>query len=372
MQTVSLDFVRACFAGSKRVLSKVDIRDPGGAVLYTATEEIEGSVTDDSTQSVRRSGKVSFVDVQGVLTPNSADSLLAPLGNEVAMYRGFRFPDGTEEYCPMGVMGIGDYQIDFRTISCNLYDRAERIARARWTYPFSVYKGQDLGVAINAILYDRWPDCPAVVSYVTATLTASGTYLPDAEGDDPWTSAQALAAAHGAVLYFDATGTPIVNAIPDPTKNPDVIAFERGPQGVVIKPVRGANNQATYSGVVVRGESTDGTIPISSTLWDTDPTSPTYYAGKYGMVPYFFASQYITTQLQADSVAYAFLPRVTGILEDCSWDQLTFPQLESGDIITATDDVVGLEGKYSISSLVSPLGVGHQSAVLRSRPLWTG
>ena len=375
MQAVSDAFATAARANSKTSVVKVEFQDGSGNSLYTATEQIDGSVTDDVSQAVRRSGDVTFTDYARNLSPDDVSDLVVPVGNEIAISRGFLI-DGVAQYCQLGQLGIGNYKVSSDggglKVSVGLYDRSVRIQRSRWTYPYTIYKGSSLATSVEQVLQNRWPDCPGLNASFSAILTASGTYIADADSD-PWRDMQDLVASYGGVLYFDAEGIPTMTTPTDPTRDPSVLSFVRGEEGVITSVERTADNATTYSGVVITGESTDATIPISSIRWDDNPASPTYYLGKYGTVPYFFSSQFITTQIQADGVAETFLPRVTGVLEDCNWEQLVLPQMESSDVIEATDPVAGLIGKYSLTSLKIPLRVGTaMSATVKSRPLWTG
>lgn len=386
-------------AKSHRAISRIDVCEPSGTVLWSSTGTLDGAVTEDSSRAVRRACGASFIDTTGALSPTDADDLLAPLGNELRFYRGVLYRSATatvsdaytdvyddiygggaggtivgyhDEWVPLGVLGIARPSVSSEsggvTVSVEGYDRAVRIQRARFTDTYTIAKGADLAAALDALLQSRWPDCPTLVSEVpTETLTHRAVYEPEA---DPWQAAQDLATAYGAELLFDETGVPRLRDIPSATTGDVVATYTRGETNVILTADRQLDSEKTYSGVIVRGESTSAAAPAYGEAWDDDPASPTYYLGKFGAVPYFKTSSHITTNAQALATAARLLPRFSGVLEDAEWDQVPNPALQAGDVVKIVDTRLGFDGTFSLDSVATPLRPsGSQHLVARSRRL---
>ena len=397
MYPVSAGFAEA-IAKSNRSIARIDICDPSGTVLLSSTGTVDGSVTEDSSRAIRRTATATFVDATGALTPTAADDLLAPLGNEMRLYRGVLYQSVTatvsdvyddvyddlyggvggtvtgyvDEWVPLGVFAIARPRVSSEsggvTVTVDGYDRARRIQRARFTDTYTIASGTNLAAAIDTLLSGRWADCPNLASQVTAvTLTHRGVYEAEA---DPWAAAQDLATAYGAELFFNETGIPTLRPIPDATTANSVATYTRGETNVIINADRALDDENTYSGVIVRGESTSATVPAYGEAWDDDPNSPTYRYGKFGEVPYFYTSPYITTDAKALTTAAALLTKHTGVLEDAEWEQVPNPALQCGDVVSIVDDQLGFDGTFSLDVVTTPLRPsGAQRCVARSRRL---
>jgi hypothetical protein len=124
--------------------------------------------------------------------------------------------------------------------------------------------------------------------------------------------------------------------------------------------------------VVVTPADTDGTAPFAPVaVADTDTASPTYAAGVFGRVPYFYASPLITTTAQATLAGKSILRRVTGMAAGLDVTSVVNPALEPGDVIEVllparVGDVPKVE-RHLIDTLTIPLtNDGTQALQTRS------
>lgn len=380
---VTPEFAAQAKAKTQRSLARVDITSPSGTVLYSSIATVSGEVTEDSSRAVRRSCVITFVDKDGTLTVDDADDLLAPLGNEMRVYKGLIIPtvtdvlsdayddvyddvygdtigayaDVADEWVPLGVFGISRPKVSSRdggvTISVEGYDRARRIQRAKLTDSYRIANGTDLDAAIAYWLINRWSDVPNLVTTAPpSTLTHKAVF--DVE-TDPWQAMQELAEAHGSELYFNEEGIPVRRLIPDPTNQAPVASYQRDMTGLITELERVLDDEDTYSGVIVTGESTSAATPVRAVAWDNDSTSPTWVSGKFGQVPFFYTSPHITTSALAVSTAAALLPRYSGFVETAEWEQVPNAALQAGDLVEATDARLGLSGFFSLESVTTGL-----------------
>lgn len=395
---VSTEFAAESQTVYQRALARIDVTSPTGEVLYTAIRTVSGDATEDATRAIRRTCNATFVDRDGDLNPRDANDLLAPLGNELRLYRGLFIPTSTalysdvyddiyddvygellgaysgvsDEWVPLGVFGISRPTISSKdggvTISVTGYDRARRIQRARLSETYTIAAGADLDTAIGVLLINRWSSCPNLVA-LAPPVTLTHRVIFDVE-TDPWDGLRTLCEAHGTQLDFDCYGVPTRKVIPDPTLQVPVATYTRDMNGLMTDLERTLDDEETYSGVTVTGESTSGTAPVRSSVWDDDPLSPTWRLGKFGQVPYFYTSPLITTAAQALKTATAMLPKHTGVLESAEWGQIPNAALQADDVVAATDDQLGLSGQFSLESVTTDLRPSMEQRVrTRARQL---
>lgn len=358
MLSVSAAFTSALSA-SHTVASRADVCTTAGQVLATL-DVVGGSVTADETAAVRRTCSATIIDRAGTLVPYTAGDLLHPAsGNELRLYRGVRYADGTEETVPLGVFRLSRPRIsdsvDGLTIDVQGYDRAKRIQRSRWVDPYMIPSGTNVATAVQALLDDRWG--PGLTySLMTTTRTTPAVTFGVERDNDPWKDAQSLAAAIGAELFFGPAGQVVMRPIPDAATSPPVASFVEGAGSTMVSVTRDLDEDRTYNGVIVVGEGTGTPVPVRYDAWDANPYSPTYYLGPYGKVPYFLTSSLITTQAQAQEAAEGQLRRVLGTFEQVTVEAIPQPALEPGDVVRITRARSVIDGLNVIARTTCPLG----------------
>jgi hypothetical protein len=129
---------------------------------------------------------------------------------------------------------------------------------------------------------------------------------------------------------------------------------DAGETGVLVEGSQDTSRESTYNGVVAVGERTDNFAPYSATVTDDNPSSPTYWLGPYGQVPYFYTSASITTLTQAQSAATGLLARTKGLTRQVSLSSVPNPALDAGDVIQVVFPDASYE-RHVVDSLSIPL-----------------
>ncbi|CAB4218266.1 hypothetical protein UFOVP1608_18 [uncultured Caudovirales phage] len=348
-------------------------------------------------------GDVVTVSVDEGIVPDDAFDILAPFGNEIRLWRGatvnklrsdtYADISGStytilastyatygvlaqavtayteDELIPLGVFLLTNVEIEAGdggvSIQASGSDRSVRISRARWTQPYTIAAGTDLGTAIQNLLTDRWIDVPCRFSATTETINKAvfGTETDN----DPWRDAQGIAKSAGYDLYFDADGYAVLTAIRDAASASPNAVYAENEEAMVLKLNRSLSNEQTYNGVIVTAEGTEVSDTFREEAWDDDLSSPTYRYGKFGQVPFFYSSPLITTSAQAQSAASGLLAAKKGATENVAWSQIVDPSLDAADVVAVTNADAKVDRLMVIDRLTIPLdAAGTMSAVART------
>jgi hypothetical protein len=179
-----------------------------------------------------------------------------------------------------------------------------------------------------------------------------------------WEAMKDIANAFDYELFFNAEGYLVMREYLDPTSAPIVYTFATGPlEGNLVSYGKTVNDNRIYNKIVVTGEASDAEIiPVSAIATNTSPTSPTSIA-KIGERVFQYTSAFITTTLQAQTVADSFL-KIHALEEfDLNFAAIALPWLEVGEIIEFIDPrpAAGQPTRFLLSSLNLPLGLEAMS-----------
>lgn len=290
-----------------------------------------GSVTVDGTSQVRRAATITIADP--TLWPANPLDMLSPLGSELSIEYGIVIPGLPTEWIPLIRGGISKAA---RTIpvdssggvTLSIVDRSARVAEDRLLAPMQVGGGSTTVVqAITTLVQDAFP------AVVVVDLTGSSAIAPVLDIDkDRWAAVEQLADSIAAEAFFDQRGQLVVR--PQPTlADPTVWVVATGDGGVMVKRSDQQTRDLVYNAVVASGARTDGTPPVTVTVTDSDPSSPTYWGGPFGKKARFYASPLLLTTLQATSAGQALLERVKGMQASVDLEALCNPGLEAGDVV---------------------------------------
>ena len=310
-----------------------------------------GSVACDGT----RGGALRSLSL--TVTPDEAAfGWLATAGAEIVVARGLVVA-GAAELVPLGVFVL-DADLEEAadgTITVSAADRSQRISRARWTDPYTVPAGSNVGTALADLLRTCWPDCPVgtTLSVIDKTTGAKVAYL-DGSDSDPWKDARSLAASAGYDLYFDPEGDVQVRETPDPESDPVCATYYAGDAAIVLGKTRSARLTRLYNGVIVTAEGSGVGVPKRGEAWDDDPNSPTYRDGPMGQVPLFYSSPLLASQDDVDTAAETMLARVKRPIEQTSFELVPNPAHEAFDVVELVD-AGGTARRYMLDVVTVPL-----------------
>lgn len=350
MITTSLQF-QAALNASHQMVTGVEVTFNG------ILQQVDLAVTDGevtiSNELIRRSANITVVDPTGALTPAATNDLIMPLGTEITLYRGIKFPDNTIETVRLGIFGIDDVQIEDSganmSLRIDLFDRAKKVQRADFTSDYTIPSGTNYVDAIRNILIDGFPQIQ--INFPVLTDTTPNIIFQ--HNTDRWKAAVDMATDIGYDLFFDNNGVCIMRFALRPVW--PIALFTEGETGNLLDIRKRYNRDGIYSHVIVSGETTDNTVPVRAEAVDNDPQSPTYYLGPFGDVPYFYTSQLITTTQQAQATALGLLSRVSGILEGLEFNALPNPALDVSDIINVKRALSKVDANYGVEKISLPL-----------------
>lgn len=338
-------------AAVQRATARAVIYDNGvqAATLYPTG----GSVTVDANRGVRRDCTITLADVDGSLTPRTAGAALTPFGNEVKLWRGLVYDDGTTEEVPLGVFVITAVDVaDDGSITVTGVDRSARIAWNRWTSAYTL-TSQDLSTSLDDLLSDRWPSVET--NFDPLNLSIKTTTFEGGDSSDPWASAQSIASQFALDLAFDADGHARLQRLPNLSTATAAATYAATSSSTLVSVGRSLSSEGTYNGVVVVVEGSDTTAPFQAVAWNTDPSSPTYWLGKFGQRPRFFSSPLVTTKDDAQDAADTMLQYALGLSERVAFNIVPDASLDVWDVVSITNTTTGTSGDFMIEALTVPL-----------------
>ena len=356
---------RAALPYSHRIYEYADVVTPGGETIQLRITQ--GSVTVDRSAQYRRSCTMVCFDPTGTLTPSNAESVVSPFGSRILPYQGILYQDGTSEVYPLGDFYISNVTVtqanpannQGTSIAITAYDKSRRISRNKFLSTYSIAQGTKVVNAITTLVSMTFPDAQFDSITHGMTLPYPLTY---AVGDDPWKAITDLAVSIGCVVYFDANGKCVI-APPTDVNAPGspVWTYIEGPGCTMTDVDVVYDDGALYNGVTVVGatpaNSASGTPPVQATVWDMDPTSPTYRYGPYGQVPMVVNDTTITTVADAQASAASLLNGQLGLTTQTNvqtWAANT--ALEVDDVVQVERASVKATGLYIVDAMTIPMG----------------
>lgn len=301
----------------------------GVAPTGTELEVVDGNVRADASSDVRTSVELTVSGYQ--LWPHEPTDLLAPYGNELFVERGINYGNGTIEIVSLGYFRINQTDQDEGpngVIHLSAADRMIGIIESRLPFPIQFEAGTTVEEIFDTLILDVYPN--ATIEY---DFTASGSTLNTMQiaEEDRYGFLRDVAKSRGKIMYWDYAGVLRVESPPDP--GTPVYTINAGRGGTMVQLSRSLTRQQVYNGVVARGDTpTDDAQPIALVV-DNNPLSPTYWNGRFGKVPRFYYSSFITTTAQATSAATAILQRAIGLPYSIDLQAVPNPALEPFDSI---------------------------------------
>jgi len=333
MYPASAEF-KAALRDNHVVVSKAEIWSGDQKLLDL--DIASGSVTASSNSAIRRVCSVELFasrDIDNVV-PDSAFDFLSPFGNELRLYRGIKFVNGTIEYVPLGIFVMTEISIDDTNegvrISIQGEDRSILVSRNKWLAPYQMVNSP-LHTSIQALLQNRNPD--VICSFPTTNVTISQVVLGTDRQNDPWKDAVYLCQIVGFDLYFDVNGIATMTQFPTLDSGAIVASYVENENTTTTNLNRTISTKETYNGVVYTVEGSNIGTPLRIEVWDEDTTSPTYRYGPFGSVPIFYETSAIATQTEAIQAATALLNRYIGAQESVSFSSIVDPTLDVNDVI---------------------------------------
>jgi hypothetical protein len=326
---------RQALAASHERYFLVEVLDGAGNVLPIPADRtapdgglifMGGTVSASLTNRTTRQCDLTLDEA---LYPTFPGAILAPYGNRLRIWAGIKFAEGTVY---RWVIFTGRIQDDVNSadgrVTIGAADRANEVVEAQFLAP------ENSSVGIN--VYNQFQD-------LTPSLTMPQlTWESDRAG-----ALDEMATSVGMYWYALANGDFVLRRYPFATAAPSVLTLSDGTGGTVnAAPSRGRQN--IYNSVTVTGERADGSTPVYALAQDTNPASPTYVLGNFGLRHTTLSLR--TPQSQGDALGAAqdYLRSSIALTEAWTWGQPMDAALELGDVVT-----LNARGESGIIQVVS-------------------
>lgn len=319
---------KASVHGSHVATAKIDAYY-SGSLIQSGLDAVDGSVTVDSGQAVRRTFTSTLADQAQFPGVGVYNSPFAPYGTRHYVYRGVVYPQGVTEWCPLGVFRIDRVSspVEPGLITVNGADLSQAVVDSRFLAPTTSVTTNTVPTEIARLI--RGSSLGG--SQAVRDLTGSGASTPAVTWDrDRWQAIQELALTIGAEVIFGPDGTAIIRPVPQVT---DPIQWAVNVTDIVITGTRTLDRAEVYNIVVATGERTDNVAPVRAVSQDTNSSSATYVSGPYGSVPVFYSSPLLTTTSAAQKAADTILARVRGLSRQVTFECVPDPSIEAGDVM---------------------------------------
>ena len=319
--------------------------------------------SENETQSPRRAGSLTL-ESQGLqrdgLIPQTIGDLLHPLsGNEIRIFQGYAWSDGTSEVVPCGVYRISKPTItddDTKTeIVITLNDRASEVSRRSWVSPYVISGAPTIDQAILAGMESIWPGLTYNLEPSTNTIdditfgTQGYGATANTSAQDPMADFIGLCTPFNMELFFDESGIVVLRTIPVPTTVAVGLVFQEGVTCTMAEAAREFDETMAYNGVVATSTAPGVEFPVQETAWITDPDNP-FNPDNYGAeVPYFYSSPYIITDADAIAAAMSQLQIIMTAYDLVSFSAVMNASLKCGDGVRIIRARLGLDNAYCVT-----------------------
>ncbi|MBM0274139.1 DUF5047 domain-containing protein [Micromonospora tarensis] len=331
MRPVSERFLDAIRGSHEAVFSATVVAPGQTGVAPTGTDITiaDGDVTLDGTAQVRSTLELT---TSGTLWPVRATDLLAPYGNEVFVRRGIRYTIGLTEWVSLGYYRIDSTEQDdapdgpIRVLG---QDRMAGIVEGRLTAPRQFAASTTRGALLSALITEIYP---------WATIEWDSTGVRDAAigrqilvEEDRYAACAELVKSVGRIWWWDHRGVLVVRTPPLSTE--PVWEASHGQLGVLLDLGRRLTRVGAHNGVIASGEGADTAAPARALVVDATRDSPTQWGGRFGKVPRFYSSPFITTDGQAWTAAASLLMAELGLPYSVDFEAVPNPALEPFDTV---------------------------------------
>lgn len=301
----------------------------GGVVVEQSLPIVHGSasITVDGGSDVRR--KLDLEVADPALRPSAWTDLLAPAGTELVATCGWRYPDGTTELVPVGVFRIEEPTTAFGgVVQVSGVDRSKLIADDRFLLPAQTITSNLVVTEIARIIHASLAS--AVVRDDTDDTTVCKSTSWE-QGSSPWQAVKELALSIGAEVAADAAGVFVIRRVPRPT-DPVVWDVGVGESGIVVSGSEAMTREGVHNAWTVRSDTATGATPVQATVYDLDPSSPTYWAGDFGHRPGTYSSPLLDSVAACQAAGTTLLARSTAPARQVSARVVPNPAWDYGDV----------------------------------------
>ncbi len=330
---------RQALCASHEPIVRVEIWRAGSLLLPDMVIN-NGNVTATLTSRVSR--------IASVLSPGYLYDVVSPFSDVMRAYRGLRLGDGTPVEWEVfrgrvGATGLTeDGQLEFES-----EDLAGAVIANGFTVPENSTVGANVRDEMYRIIADRLPGALFGVSDEYTQRVPAMTWE-----HDPGQALDEMGTAIGSFWYPLANGRFVVRRVPWTVNIPPVLTLEDGEGGFLLSSAARKDRSRVFNQVTVTGERLDGSAPVYYTASDTDPTSPTYIYGPFGIQNRLINLNTPDNVDAARGAAFDYLRRSTALTESWSFTCPVDGSMELGDVFT-----LKAQGHIAMRQVVTTIGI---------------
>jgi hypothetical protein len=286
---------------------------------------LQGSISASLNSRVTRRLSATFPKY---LTPVDNDGLLTPFGNQIIVRAGVYGYGGPNHLWTVFRGRIADVDVDSDRVQVRADDLAAELTNSFLEVPRNSNTGQ--------LVITEWQDLVRE-AYPAAEFGVSDD-LPERVPKMTWSDSRAAAAdsiaqAAGAFWYTLGDGSFVLRQIPWTVAQTPLLIWESSVDGVLVDGSYTLSREQVYNKITVVGEAADGSPPVSATVFDNEPTSPTYLYGPFGEKGRRIISNATTNNGATFQLAERYLRRGKALTRTWQASIITDAALELGDCV---------------------------------------
>lgn len=359
---------RNVLSGPHRRYIRIEVWSGSGAQL-AVSERFEGApegglVLGTGTLTATLNSRVSRTLTIGVpwdLYPVNETDLLTPFGNELRVFYGIRFADGSSPYVwPVFRGRIQEVTQNPFACTVSASDRAADVIDHGFVSPMNSQPINTINDEFERLILDAIPNANF------GTSDSFGKFVEPLTWEfDRGSALDEMARSVGALWYPLAAGEFVIRRYPWTVAAAPVVTWSDQAGGTVLDWNARRSRGSIYNTVTVTGERLNGDTPVHATAADTVPGSPTNVNGNFGVRSALERLQNPATQGGAQSAADALLRTYVSPVEEWTLQVIPDGALELGDI-----GIVQVNGRSVIqvvTSMTLPLDLsGNMTVSTRS------
>jgi len=286
---------------------------------------LSGSVRATLTSRVARTLSLTVSDK---FYPYEATDLLNPYTTQLRAFRGVRYGAGDVDEFPVFVGAVETLTLPANgTTTITAVDRSGDVVLAGFPNPQQAQVGDLVTDEFKRVILDALPDAQF------GPFSEIMVRVPELSYDyDRGSALDSLARTASAVWYALADGRFVLRFVPWTVPvTTQLLDLHDGPGGVLLAAAPTRSRTGVYSRVTVSSERPDGSTPVSATVDDLDPTSPTYALGPFGIRALQVRVTGAGNQGQVLATAKTLLNRAKALTESWQFSIVPDGSIELGD-----------------------------------------
>lgn len=349
---------------SHTVAARVDVLALDGSIQYSTSDgslRVDDGNVSASSAAIRRTGDFQMRgDLDHMLRWWLRDD-----NTRFQLWRGIRYPDGSTELGSLGYFCATEVDLDDSGVSklhrLTLADESYLVSERSLTTAVSL--NGNIAEIVKLLISGALPSIR--FASVEDDFNANATVAYNVKAD-PWQSALDLLASSGGEAYMDVAGLCKIRKIPQLDKSYPIWVFRDGANCDYMN-IQSTLLRKRSNHVIATSETPQAGTPFRSDVYDLDPTSSSYYLGRYGDVPFFLEGVAVNSQAQLDVAANAAFQKVKGKADTQTVSLLPHVFFEIDDVVFFQRQNTEQSGYYIIDKLAIPLSYARPMYITMRR-----